>query len=196
MVKKHFDTFARYAGLVTVCFEWLAVILFYLLRPSDFNGEHPISYFASLPETRVVFSICLFIAAVSFWIFTRYHLNKHYNVPVALFTFSMLGYAAMALTPFNPNDPASDIIHKILALSFSLTFLAGIYFIGKNNHDSQVRLMSYLALVLSSLAMIGFFIIPKGSSHMLLLEAASAFICQVWVVWISFHSFKTSPRLS
>jgi hypothetical protein len=101
MNKKYLEQFAKYAGLVTVSVEWLAIILFYLLRPDQFNGQNPISYFAYYPQTQLVFSVCLTIAAVSFWIFSTWHLPKYYNTPVRLFALSMLGYAALALTPFD-----------------------------------------------------------------------------------------------
>lgn len=188
--KKHIESFAKYAGLVTICFEWLAIVLFYILRPSAFSGENPISYFASFPETRAVFSVCLTIAALSFWVFAHYHLPKYYTVPVRLFAASMLGYAILALAPFDPSNVISNGAHVALALFFSLTFLAGIYIIGKKNKDPQVRFVSYLAVVLSGLVMLLFFMAPKDSELVLLLEAASVFVGQLWVIWISFHSFK------
>jgi hypothetical protein len=188
MIKKHVELYAKYAGLATVCFEWLAVVLFFIIRPADFNGQNPISYFASLPETRIIFSVCLAVAATSFWIFTRFHLPKHYVVPVRLFAASMLGYALLALVPYDPSDVTSDIIHRILALFFSVTFLVGIYLVGKNNRDSQVRWVSYAAATLSTLILIAFLSFPQ-SSFLFVLEALSAFIGQAWIVWISFHSF-------
>ena len=194
IVKKYLDPFARYGGIVTICLEWLAVLIFYILRPAEFSGEHTISYFASLPETRIVFSVCLTVAATSFWIFTTFHLPKYYAVPTRLFALSMLGYGVMALTPYNPDDATSDLIHSILALSFGLTFLAGIYLMGKNSKDSAVRLVSYLTAVLSGLVLFIFIVTPKGSQFVLLLEAISAFIGQAWVIWISFHSFKADIK--
>jgi hypothetical protein len=196
VIKKYVESFAKYAGLVTICFEWLAVILFYLMRPADFDGSSPISYFASYPETRIIFSVCLTIAATSFWIFTQFHLPKYYKTPVNLFAASMIGYGLLALTPFDPNDPLSDGIHRALAMFFSLTFLAGIYLMGKHNKDSRVRPISYWAVALSTLVLFVFLATPKGSPFLLLFEAASAFIGQLWIVWISFHSFKADVRRS
>ena len=198
MTKKHIEAFAKYAGITTICFEWLAVLLFYLLRPADFNGEHPISYFASLPQTRLIFSVCLTVAAISFWIFTRYHLPRYYVVPIRLFTASMLGYAMLALVPYDPDVAISETVHKALALFFSFTFLAGIYIIGKNDKDAKVRRASYLAVWSSALILLVFLATPKGSQFVLLLEAISAFIGQAWIIWISLHSFKaeTAKKLS
>lgn len=188
MIKKHIELYAKYAGLATVCFEWLAVMLFFIIRPADFNGQNPISHFASVAETRVIFSICLTIAAMSFWIFTRFHLPKHYVVPVRLFAASMLGYALLALVPYDPGIVTSDMIHRILALFFSVTFLVGIYLVGKNNRDFQVRWVSYTTAAISGVILIAFLVFPK-SQFLLALEALSAFTGQAWIVWISFHSF-------
>lgn len=190
MRRKRIEIFAKYAGLVTIGFEWLAFALFYVLRPSEFSGDTPISYFASFPETRLVFAICLTIAAASFWIFTAFHLPKFYTVPVRMFAASMLGYAALALTPFDPNNATSDIVHRILALFFSLTFLAGIYIMGRKNDDPKLRLASFLTVLLSGVMLALFFAVPKDSQLVLLLEVISAFVGQVWIVWISFYSFR------
>lgn len=190
MIKKYIEPFAKYAGLVTICFEWLAVILFYLIRPADFNGSSPISNFASFPETRIIFSVCLTIAATSFWVFTRFHLPKYYVVPVRLFAVSMLGYALMALLPYDPSNSFSDTVHRILAMFFSLTFLAGIYLMGKHNKNSRVRPISYWVVALSALVLFVFLATPKDSPFLLLFEAVSAFIGQLWIIWISFHSLN------
>jgi hypothetical protein len=194
MTEKHIESFAKYAGLVTISLEWLAIILFYVFKPAAFNGENPISYFASFPETRAIFSICLTIAAISFWIFSKYHLPKYYRVPERLFAASMIGYALLALTPFNPYNATSSGIHQILALFFSVTYLAGIYLVGRRNPDPQVRIMSYSMAALSLLIMVMFFVVPPGSHFVFPLEAASALVGQIWVVWISLHSFKLKTR--
>ena len=192
-VKAWINSYARYAGLATVCIEWLAIGLFYTLRPDGFSGQSPISYFAAYPETQLVFSVCLTIAAVSFWVFSTWHLPKHYNTPVRLFAVSMLGYAALALTPFDPYNAASDALHKVLALGFSVTYLAGIYLVGKHNHDQQVRRASYLTVAVGGIAMVIFLLMDQNNPYRLLFEATSAMIGQMWIVWISWHSFKKIP---
>ncbi len=194
MIKKHIESYAKYAGIATICFEWLAVAMFFVLRPDYFNGRYPISDFASLPETRIIFSVCLTVAAASFWIFTQYHLPKYYRVPVRIFTASMLGYAILALTPFDPASSTSDTIHRILALFFSVTFMVGIYLMGKHNKDLGLRTISYTVVGLSTLILFAFLATPRGNQFVLLLEALSAFIGQLWVIWISFHSFKAGVR--
>ena len=115
MAKEYIRNFAKYGGLVTVFFEWFALLFFYLREPIYFTGEHSISYFATLPQTRVVFTVFYLIAAVSFWIFAKHHLKKHYQTPVKIFVFSMIGFAGLALFPYEPASVLSTVIHNILA---------------------------------------------------------------------------------
>src|SRR6185369_13271573 len=117
MLKKYIESFARYGGLAAVCFEWLSVLIFYVREPADFGGQHPISYFATLPQTRLVFSVCYTLAALSFWVFVKWHLSKHYLTSTTLFAWSMLVFAAVAIVPFHPDNPASSAIHSLLALA-------------------------------------------------------------------------------
>jgi hypothetical protein len=193
---KYFQSFAKYAGLVAICFEWLAVLFFFILRPDIFSGQYPLSYFATLPETRLVFSVCLTIAAASAWIFARYYLYKFYVVPVRLFAISMLGFAALALVPFDPYGAVSDLLHRVFGLLFALTFLAGIYLMGKRNNHLWLRKVSYLVVVLSSFLLIVFLVTPKESQFILLFEMLGALIGQLWVVWISFHSFSKASEVN
>lgn len=186
--------YAKYGGLAAVCLEWLAIGLFFVIKPSGFSGENTISYFATIPETRLIFSICLVIAATSFWIFTRHHLHNYYSVPVRVFALSMLGYGAMALMPYDPSSLTSDIIHKSLAMFFSVMFLAGMYLVGKNNKDTQLRVVSYSAVASGIIALLVFMALPQGSKFITLAETISAVVGQAWTVWITYHSFGLAKR--
>ncbi len=190
MYKTYHNSFARYGGFAAVVLEWLAVALFYALKPELFNGKNPISSFAAVPETKLIFSLNLSIAALSFWIFIKYHLSKIYTVPVKLFSFSMFTYALVAFTPFNPNNSLSNTIHQSLALLFSVSCLGGMYLIGRlNRADKQLRLWSYSAVAASTFLMICYILTPKESSFILPFEASSVFATQAWVIWISLRSF-------
>lgn len=194
MIKKRIERFAKYAGLATVCFEWLALAIFVVLRPDFLDGHHPLSDYASLPETRVVFSVCLTIAASCFWVFTRFHLPKFYDTPIKLFAASMLGYAALALVPFDPSSAASDAIHKVFALFFSVSLIVGIFIMGTRNKDAGLRNASYLTVAISTITLLLFLTTTRDSPFFLLLESMGALTCQVWIVWISFHSFRRLPK--
>lgn len=52
VTKKHFESFAKYAGIAAVSVEWFALLLYYIQMPSYFDGKYPISYFAALPQTK------------------------------------------------------------------------------------------------------------------------------------------------
>lgn len=190
MIKRYIESYAKYGGIVAVSFEWLAILIFYIQKPSDFSGQHPISYFATLPQTRIVFSICYTLAAICFWVFAKYHLNKHYRTPTKLFTLSMLGFAGVALVPFNPAVTISYITHSTLAELFFATFLAGMYSMAKNNDDKLLRFVSTAAVILSGLLLTAFLFTHEGSQFVLVLEASGGFICQLWIVWMSYHSYK------
>jgi hypothetical protein len=132
-MKKHIESFARYGGIVAVLIEWLSVAGFYISNPSNFSGQHPLSYFATVPQTRIIFSLCYTLAALSFWVFVKFHLDRFYVAPVKTFTFSMLGFAAVAIVPFSFDDPLTSTIHNLLALSFTLSFIMGMLLMAKYN---------------------------------------------------------------
>ncbi len=195
MLSKKFEPYAKYGGLVTVSFEWLSLLLFYIIQPAAFDGHYPVSYFASLPQTQVIFSVCYFVAASSFWVFTRYHLKNYYHVPVRLFTISMLGFGGMALVPFNPDDLISLLVHNTLAQIFSLTYLAGILITGLRKHnDNEVRLVSVATVALSLMLLIVFLTLPHDSPMLMLSEILSGLVGELWIIFITFHSFKKSKK--
>jgi len=51
-------TFSKYGGILAVCFEWMALSIYYFQYPLLWGGKYPISYFATLPRTRFVFGLC------------------------------------------------------------------------------------------------------------------------------------------
>src|SRR5260221_644045 len=133
------ESFAKYAGIATVCVEWLALLFYYIQMPSYFGGQYPISYFASLPQTRLVFNICYTLASIFFWIFIRHHLHKYYRAPIKLFSLAMILFVGLALVPFNPGNPVSNSIHSALGFSSGILFLSGLYIMArnaKNKHSS------------------------------------------------------------
>lgn len=193
MIIKKIESFARYGALVAVTIEWLSVLGFYFSNPSYFNGQYPLSYFATVPQTRYIFSICYTLAALSFWIFMKYHLNRHYRTPTRTFTLSMLGFAAVAITPFSFDDPVSSTIHNLLALFFTVTFIGGMYLMSWRNPDKQLKIASSMAATLSAILLLLFIFLQKDSYLVLLFEAGTGLTCQLWMIWISFHA-RNKPR--
>lgn len=193
-MKRNIRSLAKFGAIAAVLIEWLSVVGFYLANPSSFNGEQPLSYFATLPQTRIIFSLCYTLAALSFWVFVRYHLRKHYIVPMQTFTLSMLSFAAMAIVPFTFNNPVTATIHNFLAFSFTALFILGIFLMARHNPDKQLRTVSIASAILSTICLALFLAVQKDSQYVLVFEAGSGFICELWMIWISFHSFKKLKR--
>jgi len=190
---KNVESIAKYGGIIAVVFEWSALLSFYLSQPSAFNGAHPISYFASLPQTRFIFSLCYCVAALSFWVFTKYHLNKYLQTPVRLFTVSMLGFAAVALLPFNPDSRLLMGLHNFAFLIFATTFLAGMYLMAKRSKDRVFSTVSFALIALGCL-LLATFATLQSTSFVLMSEVGWGLVCQLWILWVSYHSYRLGPR--
>ncbi len=188
-----FGQLALFGGIIAVLFEWLAIGIFYINSPSDFGGEHPISYFATLPQTRFVFALCLSLAAISFWIFVKWHLSKRLVTPLNIFTFSMFCYFFMALIPFNPTETLSNATHTLLAYLFGGSFILGMFVMGKKNPHKKFKTFSLLIAVVASIISLVIFLFPTNS-FFFILEAGVGFVCQIWSIGITYFLYKTKGK--
>jgi len=187
--KQVIETIALFGGIIAIFFEWLAVLLFYINFPTEFGGEKPISYFATLPQTRIIFVSCLSLAAISFWIFVRWHLKKRIETPVKVFALSMLFYFGTAVFPFELDNGMSENIHKLFAYLFGLTFILGIYLIGKNSIYKKLKFFSHaITVIVLLLNLLMFFAVDK--THILFFEVLAGFLCQIWTVGITYFTYK------
>lgn len=187
MTKTYTESVAKYAGFATVGIEWSALLFYYLKMPQYFGNMYPISHFATLPETRWVFTICYVLAAISFWIFTRHHLSRHYTIPTKTFGVSLLLLAGTGLFPFDYANTASLAIHTCLALSSGVLFIAGIYIMAKNSNDQLLFNVSLLTIIFSFMLTVAFLLSPKESPLVFAFEAISWLMLQLWTIWISFY---------
>lgn len=178
------EVVARYGGLLAVLFEWLAVGYFYIHRPDNYNGEQTISYFATNPQTRIVFSICFALAALSILLFVRLHLRKHFAVPVRLLTFASLSFLAMALIPFNPHDLLSNTVHTGLAFACTVAYILAMYKMARLNTDPLLRRYSLPLAITAGLLCVVMFI-TQESSFFIVLEVLTGFLCQLWVIGVN-----------
>lgn len=190
MIKNRIESFAKYAGIATVSVEWLALLLYYINMPAYFGAQYPISYYATLPQTKLIFNICYALAGIFFWIFIRYHLHKYYGAPIKMFTLSMIFFVALALTPFNPDNSVSNIIHNALGWLSGVLFAISMYVIGRNSKNKFVHRVSLITLILSGLLIAGFAFSPRDSHLIFAFEAGCWLVWQIWVLWISFYSYK------
>lgn len=184
------ESFAKYAGLATVAVEWSALTIYYLKAPLYLDGRHPISFFATLDETRWAFTVCYVLAAIFYWIFTKHHLAKYYKMPLKIFGISLLLFAATGLFPYDPENTVSLIIHTAMALSSSLLFAIGMYLFAKHASDKLLSNMTLTAIVFSVSLIIAFLLSPAESNLIFAFEAGSWFVIQLWVIWVSFYVHK------
>ncbi len=178
-----------YGGIAATGLEWLALLFFYFREPQFFTGEHPLSYFATLPETKIVFSLCYLGAAISFWIFANHHLRDVYHTPIKVFAFSMFAFAGLALYPYDPTSSTSTTFHIILAQTTFGSFLAGMALMARYSEDARFKKMTYIAVILSTALLIALIFQPAASRFVLLLEAGAWFMFQLWTIWISRHAY-------
>lgn len=189
-MKAHIESVAKYAGLATVAVEWSALLVYYLKMPVYFGGKYPISYFASVPETRWAFTICYVLAAICFWIFVKHHLAKYYRIPLRIFGVSLALFAGVGLFPYDPSDPTSSIVHSFLALSSGLLFITGMLLIAKYTNDKVLSTITLLSAAVSFGFTVIFLFLPKDSDFIFLLEAGSWLVLQLWTIWITLHARK------
>lgn len=195
MLKDRIESFAKYAGLATVSIEWLALLLYYLQMPAYFGAQYPISYYATLPQTKLVFTICYTLAGVFFWIFMHHHINKYYQTPVNIFGVSMLLFIALAIVPFNPANSVSDITHSLLGWSAAILFAIGMYMVAKHANNKLVSRVTLVSLIVSLVLLVAFANIPKTSPFIFALEAGSWLVWQLWIIWISYYIYRTNKRV-
>lgn len=190
MGKAKLEAFAKYAGLATVAVEWLALLLYYIHLPTYFGNKYTISYYASLPQTRMIFSICYTLAGIFFWIFIKHYLHKHYPAPLKILGASMLLFIALALIPFDPNNSVSDLIHSIIGLTSALLLTTGFFLMAKKAKDRTVYRGTMIMIIGSLTLFVYFLASPKESNLIFAFEAGSWLILQLWVIWITFYIHK------
>ena len=194
MIRKHIKLFAAYGGVTATALEWFALLFFYLQEPQLFTGEHPLSYFATLPETKAVFSICYLGAAISFWIFANHHLRTLYYIPIKVFAFSMFAFACLALYPYNPGNAVSNTMHIVLAQASFASFLLGMALMARHAYDIRFKVVTYIAVAISAVLLTALIFQPHTSRLILILEVGAWFMFQVWTIWISRHAYLKARK--
>lgn len=182
---------AKYGGILAVIVEWVAVVFFHTRGSLQLEPEQPISYFSTLPETKLVFSLCFGLAATSFWVFVVGHLRTRYTTPTKLFSFAALGLLGIALVPYDPKDQVSNLLHVGIAYTMTLGFLFGIYFIGSRNTDKLLRKNTML-LVVSGAILAGLMGVLPRSMAWVAMQILLGLLIQLWIIWITFYNSKES----
>jgi hypothetical protein len=196
VIHRRVESFAKYAGIATVGAEWSALLWYYLRVPMYFGGEYPLSLFATLPETRLVFIVCYVLAGIFCWIFVKHHLDRHFQVPLRIFGISLLLFVLTALFPFSFDNAVSTAIHGGLALGAGLLFALGMFVMAKRSKDQRVRQVTLAAVVLSLGLTLAYMAQADGSPWIFTLEAGSWLMLQLWMIWITFYIRKNKGRLT
>lgn len=184
---KKLAPFAKYGGVVAVGLEWLAIAFFHARTNLGLNPNQPISYFSTLPETKLVFSLCFGLAATSFWIFVVGHLRTRYTTPTKLFSFASLGLLGIALVPYHPENQASNLAHIGIAYAMTLGFLFGIYSIGRRNNDKVLRKNTMLLVVLGAAIAALMGVLPRNLPWVVM-QIILGLLIQLWIIWITFYT--------
>lgn len=181
---------AKYAGLATVVVEWSALFLYYVVNPIYFGHQYPISYFATLPVTKWVFTVGYVLAALCFWVFVKHYLRRHYAVPLGVFGISLSLFACTGIFPFDFSDALSLCVHSILAASAGLLFLLGMYLFARKASDRRVYFVTNMSVIMSLIFSILFILQPQTSPYVFLFEVSSWLALQLWTIWISFYTYR------
>lgn len=174
---------AQYSGAGAIVLEWFAVLFFLLKAPKGFDRFQPFSRFETIPQTRWVFTLCLGLSALSYWLFVKWHLSKRFSTPTRLFAGSLICIALVSLVPFDPNNGLNGNLHKLVASAAGVMFVLAIYRMYKTNDDPDFRLASLITLIWSAvLGSIALYI--RGKSGTLLSEVGIGLAAQVWTLRI------------
>lgn len=166
-----------YSGLVAVGFEWSALAIFYLLEPKYFDGQHPISYFATLDQTRYVFCFYYMMASVCLWVFFRYYLARYYLIPIKTVAVSLSTFLLLAILPYHPEISFSKYSHIVMFLVTSITFMYVMGYVSKQDH----RIITKLIVVLSLISFVTYITLSK-SNLTLVLESGWWLTLQLWII--------------
>jgi len=195
MMKSRIIAVSKLGGVIAVSFEWVALLVYYLSYPSYFGRQYPISYYATLPGTRIAFSLCYLAAALSFYLFAQHHLRKHIRTPTKTFAFSMACFGGTALVPYYPTNIVSSVLHITLSVLTFGTFILGVFLMARSD-DKPTKSVSIAAGIFSGALLILLLIAPKGSHYIFALEAGSWFVCQLWILWVSYRAYRLSDKSS
>lgn len=185
------DQFARFAGIVGVGFEWLALASFFVMHPELFDGRHPISYFASLPDTRWIFSVCYVLAAGCFVAFFHAARTKlQFRLPERLFGVSLASFVLLAIWPYQPTQLVSNSVHLLLFFLTATTFMVGMWRTHAPRSERSFNQISRSLAVTAAVVFVvfigsGFAGLPQVT---LPLEAGWWLVLQVWVIWVNIEA--------
>lgn len=187
---KLIEPIAKYGALAAAGVEWTSWILFYAIRPHEFGPNHPISYFATLGDTRWIFTISYLAAPLLFWLYIKFHLKQ----ALPIFTASMIGFALVAIIPYDPQVAVSNLSHIGAFLFTAVTFMIGMYQVAVAAHDRLLRYGLLAFTGMSLVAYVGLLLSAGSGSAVLYWELGWWVTCQLWMIWVSVYDLRIRPK--
>jgi len=176
-----------YAGIAAVFLEWFTFIGFMVL---DFNYAeqlHPISYFATRPNTQHLFTIGFTISGLLVWAFVAFWARRYINISLILFTISMGFFIAMATIPFRPENIQNLVQHENVTALFALTYVLGMLHVGVRADDMRLRRRSFICGAIGLILGITIWNTDNAvaTTSIVFYEIICALAAQYWIIYLS-----------
>lgn len=185
-----------YTAVAAVILQWLTFIGFAVLDYNYAEQLHPISYFATRPNTQRLFTIGFTSSAILVWIFVTFWARKHIKISFILFTLSMGFFIAMATIPFNPDDIQNLVQHENVTALFALTYVLGMLHVGVRNREAGLRRRSLICGAIGIILGITIFNTDNAvnKTSIIFYEIICALAAQYWILYVSKYIIQKQPK--
>lgn len=176
-----------YTAIAAVILEWLTILGFIILDYDYAEKLHPISYFATRPNTQDLFTIGFALSGVLVWSFVVFWARKHVKISVLLFTLSMGCFIAMATIPFRPENIQNLVQHERVTALFALTYVLGMLHVGVRNPDPGLRRRSLICGTIGLILGITIWNTNNAihTTSIIFYEIICALAAQYWILYLS-----------
>jgi len=176
-----------YSGIAAVSLQWITFLGFMVL---DFNYAeqlHPISYFATRPNTQQLFTVGFTISGLLVLAFIALWAHRFIKISLALFTLSMGLFIAMATIPFRPENIQNLVQHENVTALFALTFVLGMMHVGVRTDNPGLRRRSFICGAIGIVLGITIWNTDNAvaTTSIVFYEVICALAAQYWVVYLS-----------
>lgn len=176
-----------YSGIAAVSLQWITFLGFMVL---DFNYAeqlHPISYFATRPNTQQLFTVGFTISGLLVLAFIASWARRFIKISLALFTLSMGLFIAMATIPFRPENIQNLVQHENVTALFALTFVLGMLHVGVRTDNPSLRRRSFICGAIGIVLGITIWNTDNAvaTTSIVFYEVICALAAQYWIVYLS-----------
>lgn len=183
-----------YAGIAAVAIQWVTFLGFMVL---DFNYAeqlHPISYFATRPNTQRLFTIGFAISGLLVLAFVALWARKYVKISVTLFAISMAFFIAMATIPFRPEDIQNLVQHENVTALFALAYVLGMLHVGVRTESPGLRRRSFICGAIGIVLGITIWNTDNAvaTTSIVFYEIICALAAQYWMIYVTKYTLKQS----